>query len=102
MAYTVVFTPEAEEQLAVLYRYIAAAVLSAIAESFTSAFVTYCETLRTFPHLGVLREDIRPGLRTTHYKGRTVIAFVVDTERVSIIDEFYGGQDYETILHTDT
>ena len=43
MAYSVVFTPEAEEQLAVLYRYVAAAASPEIAERFTGAIVTHCE-----------------------------------------------------------
>ena len=44
---------------------------------------------------------MRPGLRTTNYKKRAVIAFDVDGEVVSIIGVFYGGQDYETILQDD-
>jgi plasmid stabilization system protein ParE len=98
MAYTVVFTPEAEEQLAALYRYIAAAATAETAERYTDAIVTYCEGLQTFPHRGIRRDDIRPGLRITNYKGRAVIAYDVDEERVSIIGVFYGGQDYETDL----
>jgi hypothetical protein len=48
-----------------------------------------------------MRNDVRPGLRLTHYKKRTIIAFAVDAEHVSIIGVFYGGQDYETILQDD-
>jgi plasmid stabilization system protein ParE len=98
MPYPVVFTPEAEEQLAALYRYIAVAASPKIAERYTSAIITYCEGLRTFPQRGTHRDDIRPGLRITNYKGRTVIAFDVAAELVSIIGVFYGGQDYETLL----
>jgi plasmid stabilization system protein ParE len=50
MAYTAVFTPEAQEQLVALYRYIAAAASPEIAERHTGAIVTYCESLQTFPH----------------------------------------------------
>ena len=100
MQHTVVFTPEAEEQLAALYRYIAAVASPEIAERYTSAIVMYCEELRTFPHRGTRRDDIRLGLRITNYKGRAVIAFDVDAELVSIIGVFYGGQDYETILQS--
>lgn len=35
------------------------------------------------------------------YRKRTVIAFDVDSEVVSIIGIFYGGQDYETALRDD-
>jgi plasmid stabilization system protein ParE len=41
MSYRVVFSPEAEEQLAALYRYIAAATSPDIAARYTDAIVTY-------------------------------------------------------------
>lgn len=101
MNYHVVFSPEAEEQLAAMYRYVATAAPPEIAARYTEAIVTYCESLCTFPHRGTMRDDVRPGLRVTNYKKRAVIAFDVDAERVSIIGVFYGGQDYETILQDD-
>jgi plasmid stabilization system protein ParE len=44
-----------------------------------------------------------PGYRITHYRGRAVIAFLVDSdaETLSIVEVFYGGQDYETALLQD-
>ena len=69
-----------------------------IAERYVNALITYCETLETFPLRGAARDDIRPGLRITNDKGRTVIAFAIDAQQVSIIGAFYGGQDYETAL----
>jgi plasmid stabilization system protein ParE len=101
MPYAVVFTPEAEEQLAELYQYIRDEASSEIALRYTSAIVAHCEGLRDFPRRAVRRDDIRPGLHITHYKGRAIIAFTVDAERVSIIGVFYGGRDYETILHSE-
>jgi toxin ParE1/3/4 len=100
-AYTVVFTPEAEEQLAKLYRYIAEHASPEIAYRYTSAIVEYCEGMEDVPRRGTRRDDIRPGLRITHYKGRAIIAFTVETELVSIIGVYYGGQDYETALQPD-
>ena len=101
MRYTVVFTPEAEEQLVELYRYIAQAASPEIAQRYTDAIVMYCEGLQAFPHRSNRRDDIRPGLRITNYKGRTVIAFDVAAGLVSIIGVFSGGQDYETLLQSD-
>ncbi|HML81412.1 MAG: type II toxin-antitoxin system RelE/ParE family toxin [Betaproteobacteria bacterium] len=102
MRYRVVFTPEAEEQLAALYGYIAAAASPDIAARYTEAIVSYCESLCTFPLRGTMRDDIRPGLRITHYKKRTVIAFDVEADQVSIMGVFYGGQDYEALLQNDS
>lgn len=101
MKYTVNFTPEAQDQLAALYRYIATAASPETAERYTNAIVSYCENLHTFPNRGTRRDDVRPGLRITNYKKRTVIAFTVNAEWVSIIGVYYGGQDYETTLQFD-
>lgn len=62
--------------------------------------VETCEGLALFPLRGVPREDIRPGLRVTHHKGRTLIAYAVDESAriVSIVGVFYGGQDHEGAL----
>lgn len=102
MNYRVVFSPEAEEQLAALYSYIAAAASPDIAARYTEGIVAYCEGLHTFPHRGTRRDDVRPGLRITNYRKRAVIAFALDADQVSIIGVFYGGQDYESILDNDT
>ncbi|MGQ0711320.1 MAG: type II toxin-antitoxin system RelE/ParE family toxin [Rhodoferax sp.] len=102
MKHCVVFSPEAQEQLAELYCYIAEAASSDIAARYTEAIVSYCESLCTFPLRGTQRDDVRPGLRVTNYKKRTVIAFDVENGVVSIIGIFYGGQDYETILRDDS
>lgn len=98
MIYRVVFSSEAQEQLVALYGYIANAASADIAARYTEAIVSYCESLRTFPHRGTMRDDVRPGLRITNYKKRAVIAFEVDAEQVSILGVFYGGQDFETLL----
>lgn len=58
--YTVTFTPEAEEQLADLYRFIAAAASPIIAEHYTNAIITHCEGMHTVPNRGTRRDDIRP------------------------------------------
>lgn len=99
--YTVVFAPEAQEQLAALYRYISDAASPEIAERYTNSIVAYCESLQDFPHRGTCRDDVRPGLRITNYKKRTVIAFAIDVDQISIIGVFYGGQDYEAVLQSD-
>jgi len=65
--------------------------------------VATCEGLALFPLRGAPREDIRPGLRVTHHKGRTLIAYAVDegARIVSIVGVFYGGQDHEGALSAD-
>jgi toxin ParE1/3/4 len=101
VTYRVVFTPEAQDQLVSLYRYIAKKASAEIAMRYTDAIVKHCEALTVFPHRGTMRDDIRPGLRITNYRKRAVIAFAVQGDRVAIIGVFYGGQDYAAVLHED-
>lgn len=104
MSYTILFSPEAEQQLAAIEGYIAAAASSiSAAARYVDSIVTHCESLVTFPQRGQRRDDLMPGLRISHYRGRSIIAFLVDTdaETVSIVGVFYGGQDYETLLLQD-
>ncbi len=102
-AFSVVFTPEAEEHLLALHRYIATHGSPAVAARYTEAIVVYCEGLSTFPNRGTRRDDVRAGLRVTNYKRRAVIAFEVDevAAQVVILGMFYGGRDYETALAGD-
>lgn len=101
MQYSVVFTPEAEEQLVTIYRYIANAASPKTAELYTNAIINYCEGLAIFPQRSVRRDEIRPGLLVTNYKKRTVIAYAVNDDVVSIIGVFYGGQDYQVALEPE-
>jgi toxin ParE1/3/4 len=98
--YTVVFAPEAEDDLVEHFEYIAEHGAPVNATRYTEAIVAYCETLTTFPHRGMPRDDIRPGLRITNYRKRAVIAFEVDDEsaQVSILGVYYGGRDFERAL----
>jgi toxin ParE1/3/4 len=68
MIYTVLYTPEAQEQLLELYRYISERGSPLTAARYTDAIATTCESLSSFALRGTLREDIRPGLRITHHK----------------------------------
>jgi len=98
MKHRVMFSPEATEQLAELYQYIALEASPEIALRYTEAIINYCESLCIFPLRGRIRDDVRPGLRVTNYKKLAVIAFAVDKDLVYIVGVFYGGQDYELRL----
>jgi toxin ParE1/3/4 len=95
---SVVFTPEAEEQLIALHFYLASAASSEIAERYIDAILEQCESLQTFPVRGTGRDDIRPGLRTIGFRRRVTIAFSITDRTVVIHSIFYGGQDVETAL----
>lgn len=102
MSLSVVFTPEAEDQLLELRRYIAAAGSAEVAVRYVESIVAFCEELGAFPRRGRARDDIRPGLRTLGFKRRIVIAFAVLDHTVVIVGIFYGGRDYRAVLGADT
>ena len=102
MSPRVIFSPEALEQLVELFQYIAHAGSPDIADGYTEAIVKHCEGLAIFPLRGTKRDDVRPGLRITNYKKRTIIAFEMDDKSVTVMGIFYGGQDYESILDDGT
>ena len=87
--------------MVLLYQYISNVASPKIANNYVNAIADYCESLKNFPERGNKRDDIRLGLRTTHYKKRALIAFAAELNRVSIIGIFYGGQDYETDLKSN-
>lgn len=91
--YRVEFRREALDDVEELYDHIAEARSAADAASFVDAIVAHCEGLDTFPNRGSLRDDIRPGLRTIAYRKRTVIAYVVRGQVVTILGIYYGGRD---------
>ena len=96
--YRVVFTPQAQEQLLALSAYVTEAASTLVAERFTDAIIAYCESLSSFALRGARRDDIRPGLRITNYRGGTTIAFAVEDTQVTIVGIYYGGMDYESLL----
>lgn len=96
--HTLVFAPEANQQLLSLFRYLAERASPAVAGRFTDAIVDYCEGLRHHPRRGTKRDDIRPGLRTVGFRRRVTIAFAVDEKTVTILGIYYGGRDFESVL----
>jgi toxin ParE1/3/4 len=100
VTYAVRFAPEALDQILSLRRYIAAAATAEVAESYAGSVVAFCEGLGMFPHAGSPRDDIRPGLRTSSFKKRVVVAYAVDDEAraLTVVGLFYGGQDFSSLL----
>jgi toxin ParE1/3/4 len=89
-----VYAPEAEEQIVELHGYLANAASINIADRYIDSLIAYCESLTNFPERGARRNDIRPGLRITHHRGKTAIAFTGSPEFIKILGVFHGGRNY--------
>lgn len=98
MAYRIVFTPEARDQLDHLHGYILAAADAETAARFVNGIVDHVAGLSEFPERGTPRDDLRPGLRTLAWRRRVTIAFMVEATDVVVIGVFYGGRDFESLL----
>lgn len=77
MPHSVVFTPKAERQLLDLRRYLRSQSSVVAAMHYIDALISYCESLDEFPYRDTSRDDLLPGLRIAHFRGRTVIAFSI-------------------------
>ena len=97
----VVIRAMAQEQLRELRAYIVESGRPVTADRYIDALLRYCDSLGAFPMRGVAREDLRPGLRLTHYRGRTVIAYSVRPNQVDVLGVFYGGQDLNAAFEDD-
>jgi toxin ParE1/3/4 len=91
----VVFSPEATDDLNRLYDWIASVAGSAVAFRYIERIEAFCMGLDLASERGVLREDIRHGLRVVGFERRLTVAFSVDAEIVTIYRLFYGGQNWE-------
>lgn len=75
-----------------------AGVSTRIRQAFIKRIRERCRRIGDAPHGGRTRDDLKPGLRTVPFEGRTVIAYTVDGDHVVITNIFYGGRDFEALL----
>jgi toxin ParE1/3/4 len=97
MSFKVVLRPQAEADLKSIYRFIENDT-PARAINYVRRLHERCEALRYFPERGRPRDDLMPGLRILTFERSAVIAYLIEGERVRIVDIFYRGRDYEAIL----
>ena len=95
MSHTVVFTPEAKDDLLDLYDYIADHSSPKRALGYIERIEKTCKSLTTLPERGTRRDDLRPGLRVMGFEHRVLIAFRVSAGSVAILRILYGGRSVE-------
>jgi toxin ParE1/3/4 len=89
----IVFSPEARNDLAELYLYIAAHDGPDRAIAYIERIETFCRSFEVFPERGVRRDDLFPGLRVIGFRRRVSVAFGVSQEEVTFYRVMYGGRD---------
>ena len=88
----VVWRPRARADLLALYDWIADRADPNTAFAYTAALEAHADKLATFPDRGTPRDDLVPGLRTTVYRGRTVIGYRVLGDAVEVLRLVHAGQ----------
>lgn len=99
MTHKVVFAPEAQADLLMLYDIIADDGGEERALAYVERIEVTCLSLARFPERGTQRDDIRPGLRVIGFERRVAIAFHIAIATVTIDRILYGGQDLGTVLN---
>jgi plasmid stabilization system protein ParE len=93
------YTPEAPQQLNELDDWITKVASAEVARRFVSAILDHIDGILVFPLAGRVRDDVRPGLRTSTFKKTTLVAYEVDESSdelvVNILGVFHGGQDWK-------
>jgi plasmid stabilization system protein ParE len=96
------YTPEAQQQLDDLDEWISKKASAETARQFVSAVMDHIDGILVFPLTGRVRDDIRPGMRTTTFRKRTLVAYEVhgasDEVIVNVLGVFHGGQDWPAAL----
>lgn len=98
MPLELIYSGRAAADLESILRYIASDNPSA-ARRWVAALEARCESLCTFPEMGVERPDIAQGLRIFPFR-RSIIAYRVVPGRVRIVRVLHGGQDYSALMES--
>ena len=99
--YRVVWRPQARDDLLALYEWIGEQADPATAFEYTSKIEAHATKLANFPERGTPRDDLAPGVRTTPYRRRTVIAYRVLDEEVEILAIAYAGRDLGRVFEEE-
>jgi plasmid stabilization system protein ParE len=98
------FAPEALEHLRDLEAFVSSRSDTATATKFIATILDHIDRLEMFPLAGRDRFDIRPGLRTTTFRKRTVVAYALTGSAegtvISILGVFHGGRAWEDVLQS--
>lgn len=101
MTRSVVFTPEAQDDLLGLYDYTADHSSPTRALRYIERIEKTCMSLHTLPERGTRRDDLRPGMRVMGFERRILIAFQVRSDSVAILRILYGGRSVELAFPQD-
>jgi toxin ParE1/3/4 len=92
---SVMFSPEARDDIAALYLWIAQAADPHTALRYIERLERFCMKLELAAERGQSRDDLRPGLRIVGFERRLTLAFAVADDTVQILRIFATGRHWE-------
>jgi toxin ParE1/3/4 len=69
-----------------------------VANGFVDRIRGRCQGIGNARRGGRARDDIASGLLTVPFEHSAVIAYVIESDAVLVVNIFYGGRDYETLM----
>lgn len=91
---TVVLSPEAEQDLADIYDWIAGAAGASTALAYIERVESHLRRFDLAAERGSARDDIRPGLRIAGFERSLTIAFSLESQSVVILRVFRRGRNW--------
>ncbi len=73
-----------------------------VALKFIRRIRARCERIGDAPTGGVARPDLGESLRIVPFEHTAIIIYQISDDYVEIINVFYGGRDYETLLRNQS
>jgi toxin ParE1/3/4 len=92
---SVMFSPEARDDITALYLWIAQAADPQKALRYIERLERFCMKLELAAERGQNRDDLRPGLRIVGFERRLTLAFAVADDTVQILRIFATGRHWE-------
>lgn len=101
--YRVRYRPQAEADLDAIHDWLLQETSPTRADAYIDKIVSHCDSFAEAPFRGTMRDDLKPGLRTTPWRKRLTIGFrVYESEReVVIVFIAWRGRDIDRIREMD-
>jgi plasmid stabilization system protein ParE len=88
------WSARADEDLLALFLWLTDESGADFALAYAESIRAHMESFRTFPERGTPRDDLSPGLRTTVYRRRTVIAYRLAEGELEVVRLHHAGRDW--------
>ena len=92
MTLPVVFSRQANRDLIKLENYLAKRFSESNADKYVRRIAAECLKIGTAPYRGTIRNEIRPGVRSTGFEKKVAIYFEAGAASVTILRVLYGGK----------